>query len=106
MITIDQLYIEFDNLLAEDLNRWIGDLLLRPQSVNGTLVFQEIDVARLRLIMTLRDEFEITEPAFPTILSLLDQLYELRRQLRRFNAALEETVPQDIRSALLQRLEL
>jgi hypothetical protein len=29
----------------------------------------------------------------------------LRRQLRRFNAALEETVPQDIRSALLQHLE-
>jgi chaperone modulatory protein CbpM len=105
MMTIDQLFIEFDNLSADDLNRWIGDVLLRPQSVNGTLVFHDIDVARLRLIMTLRDEFEITEPAFPTILSLLDQLYELRRHLRRLNAALEETVPQEIRSALLQHLE-
>jgi len=105
MITIEQLYIEIDNLAPDDLNRWIADLLLRPQSVNGTLVFQEIDVARLRLIMTLRDEFEITEPAFPTILSLLDQLYDLRRQLRRLNAAVEQTVPQEIRSALLQHLE-
>jgi len=105
MITIDQLFIEVENLSADDLNRWIAESLIRPQNANGTLYFQEIDLARLRLILQLRDEFEITEPAFPTILSLLDQLYDLRRQLRRLNAALEETVPQEIRSALLQHLE-
>jgi chaperone modulatory protein CbpM len=105
MITTERLFIEIENLAPEDLNRWIAELLLRPQTVNGTLVFQDIDVARLRLILLLRDEFEITEPALPTILSLLDQLYDLRRQLRRLNTAVEQTVPEDIRTALLQHLE-
>jgi chaperone modulatory protein CbpM len=105
MITIEQIFIEIENLAREDLDRWIAESLVRPQSANGTLYFQDIDLARLRLIILLRDEFEITEPALPTILSLLDQLYEMRRRLRRLNDALEQTVPRDIRNALLQHLD-
>jgi chaperone modulatory protein CbpM len=105
MITTDRLFIEIENLAPDDLNRWIAENLIRPHGTQGAWQFQEIDLARLRLILLLRDELEITEPAIPTVLSLLDQLYDLRRQLRRLNTAVEQTVPQEIRAALLQYLE-
>jgi hypothetical protein len=38
------------------------------------------------------------------VLSLLDQLYDMRRRLRGLNAALEATVPPDMRARLLEKL--
>ena len=39
-------------------------------------------MARVRLILELRDEFDVNEAALPVVLGLLDQLYDLRRRLR------------------------
>lgn len=105
MITMDRLFIEIESLNRDDLNRWIAENLLHPQSTNGTWLFHDIDLARLRLILLLRDELDIAEPALPTILSLLDQLYDLRRQIRRLNEAVEHTIPPEIRAALLLHLQ-
>ena len=55
--------------------------------------------------MELRENLEIEEPALPTVLSLLDQLYDMRRRLRGLNAALEETVPLELREKLQQKLD-
>jgi chaperone modulatory protein CbpM len=44
-------------------------------------------VARARLIVELRDTAEVNDAAMPVVLSLLDQLYDLRRQLRRLHRA-------------------
>jgi chaperone modulatory protein CbpM len=105
MITMERLFIEIESLNRDDLDRWIAEHLLRPQSADGTLLFHDIDLARLRLIILLRDELDIAEPALPTILSLLDQLYDLRRQIRRLNEAVEHTIPPEIRTALLLHLQ-
>jgi chaperone modulatory protein CbpM len=61
-------------------------------------------VARIRLIVELRDVLEIDEPALPTVLSLLDQLYGLRRQMRQLNTALE-ILPPDLRAAVQRHLQ-
>jgi chaperone modulatory protein CbpM len=55
--------------------------------------------------MELREHLEIEEPALPTVLSLLDQLYDMRRRLRGLNAALEATVPPEIRLRLFEKLD-
>jgi chaperone modulatory protein CbpM len=105
MMTIETILVEFSNLRAEELQRWIAERYVRPAGEPGAWRFQEMDVARLRLILDLRDTFEIGEPALPTVLSLIDQLYDLRRRMHRLNAAMEATLPAEVRAALRGQLE-
>ncbi len=104
MISVETILLEIENLSPDDLNRWIGEELVRPEGPPGNYLFHEIDVARIRLILELRGTLEVNETALPAVLQLLDQLYGLRRQMRRLNAALAEVVPEDIRIALSNHL--
>ena len=83
MITLEILCSRFTTLDPEDLRRWVAEGHVRPDRRDGDLVFEEIDVARVQLILDLRDTLAVNEEALPVVLSLLDQLYALRRQLRR-----------------------
>ena len=51
-------------------------------------VFREVDVARVELIREIRHDFAVDDEAVPLVLGLLDQVYELRRHLRRLCDAL------------------
>ncbi len=82
MITLDILRARFTTLALEDLHGWIAEGYVRPALRDGDLVFQEIDVARVRLILELRDVLAVNAEALPVVLALLDQVYALRRQLR------------------------
>lgn len=86
MITLDILCARFTTLREEDLRRWIGEGHVHADLREGQLVFQDIDVERVRLILELREVMEVNEEALPIILSLLDQLYELRRRMRELGA--------------------
>jgi chaperone modulatory protein CbpM len=44
----------------------------------------------VRLIRELRDELAVNEEALPVVLSLLDQLYALRRRVRAMGVVLRE----------------
>ncbi|MDB5412391.1 MAG: hypothetical protein JWR10_726 [Rubritepida sp.] len=83
MITLDILRTRFSALEVDDLQRWIGEGYVRPERAADDLLFEEIDVERVRLILELRDVMQVNEEALPVVLSLLDQLYELRRRLLR-----------------------
>ena len=48
----------------------------------GEEEFDQEDVARVRLIQELRDNFGANDEAIPLILHLMDQLYYLRHQVR------------------------
>lgn len=63
-------------------------------------VFAEIDVARIRLIRELRIDLEVDENALPLVLSLLDQVYDLRRALKAVARALEGQ-PAEVRAAVV-----
>ena len=60
---------------------------MRPDAEAEALVFHEIDVERVRLILELRDRLAVDETALPVVLSLLDQVYALRRRLRELGVA-------------------
>jgi chaperone modulatory protein CbpM len=90
MITLDILCARFATLDAEDLRRWISEGYVRPDASGGAPVFREIDAERVRLILELRDEMQVNEDALPVVLSLLDQLYTLRRRLRQLGVAVDE----------------
>jgi chaperone modulatory protein CbpM len=106
MMTVETLCVLFRGLHPEDLRRWVGDELLRPDTdpTAGGYVFRDIDVERVRLILELRDEMQVNEEALPVVLSLLDQLYEMRRRMRRVREALDQTVPDQFRQELIRRL--
>ena len=91
MISIEILVNQMSGLQRQDVERWIAYEWVRPDSDGGHYVFQDIDVARVRLIWTLRDDMSVNEEALPVVLSLLDQLYDLRRRLRDLGETLNRT---------------
>lgn len=82
MTGIDHLLARFPGLARADIERWIECDWVRPDGSAGAWVFAEIDIERVGLIHLLRDELDVNEAALPVVLSLLDQLYALRRELR------------------------
>jgi len=82
MITLDILCARFTALNPDDLRRWIAEGHDRTDRAADNLVFTEIDVERVRLILELRDLMQVNDEALPIVLSLLDQIYELRRRMR------------------------
>ncbi len=104
MITVETLCIEVVGLTPTDLQRWIEQSWLRPDGGPEGYLFHDIDVARARLILELREQMQVGEEALPVVLSLLDQLYEARRRMRHVRDALERAAPPELRDEL--RLEV
>ena len=104
MISIEALVRQLSGLQRQDLERWVLNEWVRPDGHVGHYVFREIDVARVRLIQELRDEMKINEDALPVVLSLLDQLYDLRRRMSELSDALGRTVPDELRQNLAEHL--
>jgi len=103
MIHMDDLLATTEGLHHDDLARWVRDALVTPQEEAGQLLFADPDRARVRLLCTLRYTLEIEDDTLPIVLSLLDQLYATRAQLRTLAAAVaaqDETVQQRIVTAV------
>jgi chaperone modulatory protein CbpM len=101
---IEILIAQVPGLQRPDLERWISNEWVRPDGHSGHYDFCEIDVARVRLIRDLRDEMEVNEEALPIVLSLLDQLYDLRRRMREISDAIGKTVPEEVLQNLVAHL--
>ena len=76
-----------------ELRQWVERGWVVPEGPSDGWEFQDIDVARVRLIRALRHEMEVGEDALPMVLSLLDQVYDLRRTLRDVLRAVERQGP-------------
>lgn len=84
-----------------ELERWIAQRWVLPESEGAHYVFSEFDVARVRLIVELHRDLAVGEDAMSVVLRLLDQLYTTRRQVRSLLRAIE-TLPEDHRAAVLR----
>lgn len=91
MITVGALLVHVRGLEEAQLRTWIAEGWVRPDLRDGEPVFEEIDLARCRLILELREEMEVNEAAMPVVLHLLDRLHATRRQLRLLAEAVERT---------------
>ena len=107
VIGLDDLVRRVGGLDRAELTRWVERRWIVPeeQSAGGAerWVFREVDIARVELILDLRREFSIDEEALPLVLDLLDQVYSLRRQMRRLCDAIE-CQPAEIRDAIRRAL--
>jgi chaperone modulatory protein CbpM len=100
MMRIDELVEAVSALQRSDLETWIREELVAPQEGAGTLVFPEMECARVRLICTLHYDLEIDAATLPVVLSLVDQLYDTRQRLLSLSAAVAAQ-DKDVQAAII-----
>ena len=91
------------NVRRVELQRWVEKGWVVPERRDGEFWFREIDVARVQLVIEMRRDLAIAEDGIPTVLSLVDQVYGLRNQLRQLGEAIQAQ-PGDVRKAIADRL--
>jgi chaperone modulatory protein CbpM len=82
MTRLSEVCARIPGLGEEELLAWLQEEWVRPARRNGDYEFGEVDVARIRLILDLHREMAVEAPTVPLVLSLIDQLFATRRQLR------------------------
>lgn len=90
---------------VERLRGWVARGWLAPARGERDYAFEEIDVARIDLIRQLRDDLEIDRETVPVLLSLMDQVYGLRHELRSVMRALGEQ-PAETRKKIVARFRI
>jgi chaperone modulatory protein CbpM len=105
VIGADELVRRFAGLQRAELTRWIENRWVLPeqQGETGRWEFHEVDIARVELILEIRRDFAVEDEVMELLLGLLDQVYGLRRQMRRLCDAIESQ-PTDIRDAIRRAL--
>jgi chaperone modulatory protein CbpM len=103
MIVLDELVAQISGLDRGDLARWVENRWVLPEIRGDRWLFSEVDVARVELIVEIRRDFAVDDEVLPLVLDLLDQVYGLRRQLRRICGAIEAQ-PAEIREAIRRAL--
>lgn len=93
----------FPDLTQVELITWVERGWVLPDADGAVLEFREIDVARVRLIHDLRRSMDVGEDTMPLVLSLLDQVYDLRSSLHHIMRALASQ-PRDVQRAVLEGL--
>jgi chaperone modulatory protein CbpM len=87
-----------------ELTHWIELGWVAPERpADAEPAFSDLDVARVCLICDLRHDLEVEEETMPLVLSLLDQVYALRRQMNALTDAIRQQ-PDDVRKAIVDLL--
>ena len=103
MIAFEEVLIRYRGLERRELARWVENRWVLPERHAESWVFHEVDVARVELILGIRRDFAIDDEAMELVLGLLDQVYGLRRQMKRLCEAVA-TQPQDVQDAIRRAL--
>ena len=103
MTGFDELARGFAGLDAAELARWVENRWVLPEREGEGFLFREVDVARVELILEIRREYTIDDDSLGLLLGLLDQVYSLRRQMRRLCDALE-CQPREVQDAIRRAL--
>jgi chaperone modulatory protein CbpM len=102
MINEHEVLSKITSISAGQLRVWILEEWVRPARSGNDVVFNEADLARVRLLDTLKNQLEIDHEAIPIILSLLDQVLDLREQMRIVSSVIESQ-PEDVRIEILRQ---
>ena len=103
MISLEDLLRRHAGLDRRELVTWVENRWVLPERRDKTWIFHDVDVARVELILEIRQEFAVEDDALSLVLGLLDQVYDLRRQLGRLCDAVAAQPP-EIRAAVKRAL--
>jgi chaperone modulatory protein CbpM len=104
MTTLAELLRLHDRLTTMHIERWVACGLLRPAGTADDWTFEQIDVARVRLLAELEGDIGFDNEAVETIVGLLDQVHTLRNQLDLLARAIA-TQPNETREAIAAALK-
>ena len=104
MTTLDELLRVHGRLTSVHVERWVARGLLRPTGTVEAWSFEQVDVARARLLAELADELGFDEESAETVVDLVDQVHTLRRQLDLLGRAIAEQ-PAATREAIAAALD-
>jgi len=105
MKTLTEVVLTVERIDRVELARWVELGWVAPVGrERGEPAFSDLDVARICLICDLVHDLAVEEETVPLVLSLLDQVYALRRQLGALTAAVQRQ-PEDVRRAILEVLD-
>lgn len=99
MIGFEELLVRLHGVERRELTRWVENRWVLPEHRAETWVFHEVDIARVELIRDIRRDFAVDDEAMDLVLGLLDQVYDLRRQMRRLCEAVATQSP-EVRDAI------
>ena len=94
-----QVVEELGTVSVAELRVWCEAGWVSPARGEAGPVFDKVDLARVRLVCQLRDDLGLDEGAIPVVLSLIDQLYGVRRELRALARAVDQQ-PADVASRI------
>ena len=106
MTTLDELLHLHDRLTTMHVERWVARGLLRPAGTADAWSFEQIDVARVRLLAELADDIGFDDDTVEAVVGLVDQVHTLRHQLDLLARAIAAQPDETRRSiaAALQRV--
>ena len=104
MITESEVLVVVSGLSAERLTTCVTQRWVRPRQSETGAVYDETDVARLRLILELTEDFEVNDEGIPLILNLIDEATTLRHHLRALCSAVGSQ-RQDVLDEVLERID-
>lgn len=91
-----------ERLNLRELRAWVREGWVRPAHSESGPVFDELDVARIRLLCDLKKDMSIPTDALPVILTLIDNLHQTRRELCALTEAVEEQ-PEGVRRTVVTK---
>ncbi|MCA8883455.1 MAG: hypothetical protein KDA50_06875 [Rhodobacteraceae bacterium] len=103
ILTQTEILQHVDRLSAERLTVCVTRAWVRPRHAETGPVFDDTDLARLRLIVELTEDLAVNDDAVPLILNLIDEVSSLRRRIRHLDAALAAEAP-DLCDLIVTRL--
>lgn len=86
-------------ITVRELRGWVQAGWIAPAIGKSGPIFDELDVARVRLVCELRSDLDVPEEAVPLVLSLLDQVHGLRREMQSLVKAVDAQ-PENVRAAV------
>lgn len=99
--TEDDLVAAIRTLTQSRLRSWLREGYVRPRRKAGEALYDELDRARLELMTTLCDDFDVSDDALSVFLNYLDQVHSLRRDMARLFKAIDRQ-PEAVRATILR----
>jgi chaperone modulatory protein CbpM len=88
------------------VERWVARGLLRPSGQVEAWTFEQVDVARVRLLSELVDDIGLDDDTVEAVVGLVDEVHTLRSRLGLLAQAIAEQPPEtrEAIAAALRRL--
>lgn len=103
MIRDTELIARYTCLKREVLVAWIDEGVIAPHRDDAGYLFDRIDESRVALCCDLHYRMGLEHASLPVILSLIDQLHDVRHHLRAMTRAVTEQ-PDAVRDEITRRM--